>query len=123
MSDVEKRLAKEKADKQLKNKLDANDDLMMEAYVVAKKATNKDIVKGAVKRTAKKAGKDALKTMAISALFSLLKEVMNGFVRFLRSQAKSFQSFLDEMKKAIKSFFEKIIMFYKQVYPVLLALL
>ena len=46
--------------------------------------------------------------MAVSALFSLLKEVMNGFVRFLNSQAKSFQSFLDEMKKAIKSFFDKI---------------
>ena len=46
--------------------------------------------------------------MAVSALFALLKEIMNGFVRFLRSQAKSFQSFLEEMKKAIKVFFEKI---------------
>ena len=33
---------------------------------------------------------------------------MNGFVRFLKSQAKSFKSFLEEMKKSIKSFFEKI---------------
>ena len=49
-----------------------------------------------------------MKQMAVSALFSLLKEVMNGFVRFLKSQAKSFKSFLEEMKKAIKSFFEKI---------------
>lgn len=108
MSDVEKRLAKEKADKRLKNKLDAKDDLMMEAEAVAQKAINKDIAKGAVKQTAKKAGKDALKAMVVSALFALLKEIMNGFVRFLRSQAKSFQSFLDEMKQAIKSFFEKI---------------
>lgn len=108
MSDVEKRLAKEKADKRLKNKLDAKDDLMMEAEAVAQKAINKDIAKGAVKQTAKKAGKDALKVMVVSALFALLKEIMNGFVRFLRSQAKSFQSFLDEMKQAIKSFFEKI---------------
>ena len=46
--------------------------------------------------------------MAVTALFSLLKEVMNGFVRFLKSQAKSFKSFLEEMKKSIKSFFEKI---------------
>ena len=83
MSDVEKRLAKEKADKRLKNKLDAKDDLMMEAEAVAQKAINKDIAKGAVKQTAKKAGKDALKAMAVSALFALLKEVMNGFVRFL----------------------------------------
>ncbi len=46
--------------------------------------------------------------MTVSALFSLLKEVMNGFVRFIRSQAKSFQSFLDEMKKSNKIIFEKI---------------
>lgn len=108
MSDVEKRLAKEESDKRLKNKLDADDDLMMEADATARKAINKDIAKGAVKQTTKKAGKDALKAMAVSALFALLKEVMNGFVRFLKSQAKSFQSFLDEMKQAIKSFFEKI---------------
>ena len=108
MSEVEKKLAKEEADKRLQNKLDADDDLMMEADAKARKAINKDIAKGAVKQTAKKAGKDALKAMAVSALFALLKEVMNGFVRFLKSQAKSFQSFLDEMKRAIKSFFEKI---------------
>lgn len=46
--------------------------------------------------------------MAVSALFSLLKEVMNGLVRFLKSQAKSFNNFLEEMKNSIKSFFEKI---------------
>ncbi len=108
MSEVEKRLAKEDADKRLQNKLDADDDLMMKADAEARKAINKDIAKGAVKQTAIKAGKDALKAMAVSALFSLLKEVMNGFVRFIKSQAKSFKSFLEEMKKAIKSFFEKI---------------
>lgn len=108
MSDVEKQKAKEKNNKRLQDKLDADDELMKKADKEARKAINKDIAKGVAKETAKKAGKDALKTMAVSALFSLLKEVMNGFVRFLRSQAKSFQSFLDEMKKAIKSFFEKI---------------
>lgn len=108
MSDVEKKLAKEKADKRLKNKLDADDDLMMKADAAARKAINKDIAKGAVKQTAKKATKDALKVMSVSALFALLKEVMNGFVRFLRSQAKSFQSFLNEMEQAVKSFFKKI---------------
>ncbi len=108
MSEVEKRLAKEKKDKRLQNKLDADDDLMLKADAKARKAINKDIAKGAVKHTAKKAGTDALKAMAVSALFSLLKEVMNGFVRFLKSQAKSFKIFLSEMKKAIKSFFEKI---------------
>lgn len=108
ISELEKGLAKEKADKRLQNKLDADDDLMRKADAEARKAINKDIVKGAVKQTAKKAGKDALKAMAVSALFSLLKEVMNSFVRFLKSQVKSFQSFLEEMKKAIKSFFENI---------------
>ena len=81
---------------------------MKKADKEARKAINKDIAKGVAKETAKKAGKDALRQMAVSALFSLLKEVMNGFVRFLKSQAKSFKSFLEEMKKAIKSFFEKI---------------
>ena len=108
MSDVEKRKAKEKNNKRLQDKLDADDELMKKADKEARKAINKDIAKGVAKETAKKAGKDALKQMAVSALFSLLKEVMNGFVRFLKSQAKSFKNFLEEMKKAIKSFFEKI---------------
>ena len=108
MSDVEKQKAKEKNNKRLQDKLDADDELMKKADKEARKAINKDIAKGVAKETAKKAGKDALKQMAVSALFSLLKEVMNGFVRFLKSQAKSFKSFLEEMKKAIKSFFEKI---------------
>ena len=108
MSDVEKQKAKEKNNKRLQDKLDADDELMKKADKEARKAINKDIAKGVAKETAKKAGKDALRQMAVSALFSLLKEVMNGFVRFLKSQAKSFKSFLEEMKKAIKSFFEKI---------------
>ena len=108
MSDVEKKNAKEKNNKRLQDKLDADDKLMKKADKKARKAINKDIKKGVAKETAKKAGKDALKQMAVSALFSLLKEVMNGFVRFLKSQAKSFKNFLEEMKKAIKSFFEKI---------------
>ena len=108
MSETEKRLAKEKADKRLQNKLDADDELMIKADKEARKAINKEIVKGAVKQTAKKAGKDALKQMAVSALFSLLKEVMNGLVRFFKSQAKSFKTFLGEMKQAIKVFLNKI---------------
>lgn len=108
LSDVEKRLQKEKNDKALQNKLDADDELMKQADKNARKAINKDIASGAVKEVGKKAGKDALKTAAISALFSLLKEIMNGFVRFLKSKSKTFGNFLAEMKKAIKSFFSKI---------------
>lgn len=108
MSDVEKQEAKEKNNKRLQDKLDADDELMKKVDKEARKSINRDIARGVAKETAKKAGKDALKQMAVSALFSLLKEVMNGLVRFLKSQAKSFKSFLEEMKKAIKSFFEKI---------------
>ena len=108
MSDVEKKKANEKNNKRLQDKLDADDELMKKADKEARKAINKDIAQGVAKETAKKAGKDALKQMTVSALFLLLKEVMNGFVRFLKNQAKSFKSFLEEMKKAIKSFFEKI---------------
>lgn len=108
MSEVEKQKEKEKNNKRLQDKLDADDELMKKADKEARKAINKDIAKGVAKETAKKAGKDALKQMAISALFSLLKEVMNGFVRFLKNQAKSFKNFLEEMKGSIKSFFTKI---------------
>ena len=108
MSDVEKQKAKEENNKRLQDKLDAEDKLMKKADREARKAINKDIAKGVAKETAKKAGKDALKQMTVMALSSLLKEVMNGFVRFLKSQAKSFKNFLEEMKKSIHSFFEKI---------------
>ena len=108
MTDVEKQKAKEKNEKRLQGKLDADGELMKKANKEARKAINKDIAKGVAKETAKKAGKDALKQMAVTALFSLLKEVINGFVRFLKSKAKSFNTLLKEMKKAIKSFFEDI---------------
>lgn len=113
ISDVEKKLAKEEADKRLQNKLDADGNLMMEADAAARKAINKDIVKGTVKNTGKKAGKDALKAMAVQALFDLLKEIMNGMVRFLKAKAKSFKRFLEEMKQAIKNFVSKLTTFLR----------
>ena len=108
LSNAEKQSLKDKNNKQLQDKLDADDELMKKADKEARKAINKDIAKGAAKEIGLKAGKDALKTMAVSALFSLAKEIMNGFVRFLKSKAKSFQTFLEEMKQAIKSFFSNI---------------
>jgi hypothetical protein len=109
MSDTEKRLLKEKNNKRLQDKLDADDELMRKADKEARRAINKDIAINATKEIGKKAGKDALKAMAISALFSLLKKVMNGLISFLKSQTKSFKSFLDEMKESIKSFFTEIV--------------
>lgn len=113
MPEVEKKLAKEKADKRLQNKLDADDALMMEADASARTAINKDIKTGAIKNTGKKAGKDALKAMAVQALFDLLKEVMNGLIRFLKSKSKSFKGFLNEMKRAIHNFISKIATFLR----------
>ncbi|MFC0525898.1 hypothetical protein ACFFGV_20175 [Pontibacillus salicampi] len=108
-SDVDKRVQKEENDKHLNDKLAADDDLMLQADKKARKPINKDIRVNAAKGIGKKAGKDALKNMAISALFSLLKEIMNGLIRFLKGKSKSFKGFLSEMKQALKSFFSKIL--------------
>lgn len=113
MSDAEKRVAKEKNNKNLQDKLDANDDLMKEKDKVARGAINKDIRVGAAKQTAKKAGKDALKTMAIAALFDMLKEIMRALVRFFKQSSKSFKVFLAEMKTALHNFFGEITSFIK----------
>ncbi|MDD3141790.1 MAG: hypothetical protein PHX08_22885 [Lachnospiraceae bacterium] len=108
MSDLEKQKAREKNNKRLQDKLDADAELMKKADKEARKAINKDIYKGVAKETAKKAGKDALKVMAIQALSSMLKEIINALVRFFKSTTKSFKTFLDEMKKAVKNFFSGI---------------
>ncbi|WP_314794649.1 hypothetical protein [Gemella sanguinis] len=108
MSDIEKRKSKEINNKRLQNKLDADDKRMKLHDKNARNAINKEILKGVATETAKKAGKDALKQMAVAALFSLLKEVMNGFIRFLKSKTISFSNFIKELKQSIKSFFKKI---------------
>lgn len=113
MSDLEKQRAKEKNNKRLQDKLDADEELMRKADKEAREAINKDIYKGVAKETAEKAGKDALKVMAIQALSSMLKEIINALVRFLKSPSKSFKIFLEEMKKAVKNFFSKISSFLK----------
>lgn len=113
MSDLEKQKAKEKNNKRLQDKLDADAELMKKADNEARKAINKDIYKGVAKETAKKAGRDAIKIIAIQALSSMLKEIINALVRFFKSTAKSFTTFFDEMKKAVKNFFSKISNFFQ----------
>ncbi|MEI2400146.1 MULTISPECIES: hypothetical protein [Paenibacillus] len=108
MSDADKRWQKEENNKRFNNKIAADDDLMMKADNGARKAINKDIRLDVAKEVGKKAGKDALKTMAISALFTLLKEIMNGLVRFFKGKSKSLNGFLSNMKESIRSFFSKI---------------
>ena len=111
LSDLEKKSQIKKNNKKLQDKLDANTDKMLEAQKKAENAIKKDVAVGAVKQVGEKAGKDALKVMAISALFTLLKEIMNGLVRFFKSKKKSMDNFLSEMKNSIKGFFEKILNF------------
>lgn len=111
LSDLEKKSQIKKNNKRLQDKLDANADKMLKAQKKAEKAINKDIAVGAVKQVGKKAGKDALKVMLVSALFTLLKEIMNGLVRFFKSEKKSMDNFLSEMKSSIKGFFKKILSF------------
>lgn len=111
LSDLEKKSQIKKNNKRLQDKLNANPDKMLKVQKKAENALNKDIAIGAVKQVGKKAGKDALKVIAISALFTLLKEIMNGLVRFFKSKEKSIDNFLSEMKSSIKGFFEKILNF------------
>lgn len=108
MSDAEKRLQKKKKKKALDNKLAADDDLMIQADKEARRAINIDIRKQAAKQIGKKATKDSLKTMAVTALSAMLKEIVNALVRFFKEKSRSFRTFLSEMKAAIKSFFSKI---------------
>lgn len=108
MSDLEKQKAKEKNNKRLQDKLNADEKMMRKADKEARKAINKDIYKGVAKETAKKAGKDALKVMAVQALSAMLKEIINALVRYFRSASKSFKTFLEEMKQAVSNFFSKI---------------
>lgn len=108
-SDLEKRLQTEKNNKLLNNKLAADDDLMMKADKEARAEINETVLVNATKEVGKKAGKDALKAMAISALFRLSREIMNGLIRFLKEKSKSFNGFLSEMKESIKMFFAKIL--------------
>ncbi|MEK4670682.1 hypothetical protein [Niallia sp. FSL R7-0271] len=113
ISDVDKRLQKEENNKRLKNKLAADAELMIQAEKEARKAIDKDITINATKEVGKKAGKDALKAMAVSAFFTLLKEIMNGLIRFFKVGSKSFNGFLSEMRVSLKSFFSKISSFFK----------
>lgn len=113
MSDLDKRLAKEKIDKRTQDKLSANENLMKNVDDKARKAINKDVRNGAIKNTAKEAGKNAMKAMASAALLDLLKEVIQGLVRFFRTKAKSFKTFLAEMKGSIKAFLSKVTNFIR----------
>lgn len=113
ISDAEKRNLKAENNKKLNDKLAADSDKMIKAEKSAKKAMYKPIAKKAAVRMANKAGKDAVKTMLVAALFGMLKEIMNALVRYFKSKKQSADTFLKEMKKALHSFFGKIKDFIK----------
>lgn len=113
ISDAEKQNLKAENNKRLNDKLAADSKKMLKSEKTAKKAINKDIAKKASVRMANKAGKDAIKTMFIAALFGMLKEIMNALVRYFKAKKHSFDTFIEEMKKALHSFFGKIRDFIK----------
>src|SRR5699024_12227893 len=100
-----KQLEKEKLD----NKLNVDEDLMREHGKGSKKAENKKINQQAMKNTAKKAGVNALKAISITSMHQLLKEIVQGLVRFLKSSAKSMKNILSAKKKT-KNHIYKIIL-------------
>lgn len=107
LSDIDKQRLKEKHDKRLNDKLSAKDNLMRKEEKQARVDYNRKVYKNVTKEVGKKATKDALKAMAISALFALSKEIMNGLIRFLKQKSKSFKLFLEELKESLKIFFTK----------------
>lgn len=113
MSETEKRLQKEKNNKRLQDKLDADNKLMMDADKTARKAINKKIAIEGTKQVGVKAVKDSIKAMVVNSLFALLKEILNGLIRFFKEKSKSFKVFLAQMKEAIKRFFKNISSFLK----------
>ena len=108
MPDTLKKEKIEKQERALKNKLAADDGLMLAADKKARKAINKDIYKGVAKQTAIKAGKDALKMIAITALFDLLRNILNGLAQFFKEKQKSFKSLLLKIKESILAFIHNI---------------
>ncbi|MGJ5710855.1 hypothetical protein [Staphylococcus equorum] len=107
LSDIDKQKLKEKHDKRLNDKLSAKDNLMKKEEKQARVDYNRKVYKNVTKEVGKKATKDALKIMAVSALFALSKEIMNGLIRFLKQKSKSFKLFLEELKQSLKDFFTK----------------
>ena len=106
--DTLKREIIDKRKRELNNKLAADDGLMRAADKEARKAINKDIYIGATNQTAVKAGKDALKMVAITALFDLLRNILNGLVQFFKEKQKSFKLFLIKIKESILDFIHNI---------------
>lgn len=108
LSPADKKAKKAKNNKNLKNKLAADEKRMKEADKKARDAINKDIITGAAKEIGKEAGKNAVKAMMVSSLFSFLKEIMKGFVNFIKNKSKSFKVLMDEIKKSLERFLKKV---------------
>lgn len=108
LSPADKKAKKAKNNRNLKNKLAADEKRMKEADKKARDAINKDIITGAAKEIGKEAGKNAVKAMMVSSLFSFLQEIMKGFVNFIKNKSKSFKVLIDEIKKSLERFLKKV---------------
>lgn len=112
-SEADKQAAKQKLKQKYDDMNSADEDRMRKKKKDAEGAINREIFVGASKETAKKAGKDALKAMAVSALFTMMKEILNALIRFFKEKEKTFKRFIEEIKKAIHNFLSKINSFVK----------
>ena len=112
-SEADKQAAKQKLKQKYDDMNSADEDRMRKKKKDAEGAINREIFVGASKETAKKAGKDALKAMAVSALFTMMKEILNALIRFFKEKEKTFKWFIEEIKKAIHNFLSKINSFVK----------
>lgn len=57
---------------------------------------------------AKNMGKHALRTVALTLLAKMTKEIFQKFISWLRSKQKSFSNFIEGMKQAVMNFFKNI---------------
>ncbi len=113
MTAADKKAAKAKIDSELDEKLSsgkyaADSNKMIEAEKKAKKAIAQKVNKNVAKQVSKKAAGDAIQQMASASLIILAKEIVNGFVEFIKEKSKSFKSLLLKIKTALANFFAKI---------------
>ena len=107
-SDAEKQQEINKATKNYEDKMAVDPELMKNRGKKANRATNIKIAKNAVKNIGKKSISDGIKTFFSKATISLIKNVIQKLVQFLKSSEQSFSSFIGKVKDAIHDFFKDL---------------
>lgn len=112
--DLDKRHNIEKEKKKYQNKVDAQDDLMVEKQKNAEDKIN-DTIKSKIKESTegtilrvKEQGKviamSSLKAVLMGLLAALVKKIIQKLIKWISSGKKNFKSFLDNLKLAISEF-------------------